>query len=128
MNGDYTEASILQVHVKSSDVPLGGMVDKRSRIRTVPISRTLAGTGTTNQCERLLADAPNRCRAVISLVGQSTDIVWISSSKSDAQNLQGAQFMCGPYPIVLHGTDEIWVGAAPGTNVVVGVVAEYYQS
>lgn len=125
MTVDY-EAT--KVHIVKSDVPLSGA----SKAKEAEVSnstfttRYLLGTGIVNQTERLLNHIPNRCRALITVVGQSSDVVFLCKTGGDAENLQGAIAMAGPYAYEIKGTNELHIGAAPGVSVAIGIVQEFY--
>ena len=118
-----TELGIVKVHIVSSDVPK----PVRGCIRTVANRLIFPGTGsgTANDFKLALPLAPNRKRAVITVVGQSNDVIYVCTSASDAANIQGAPVLAGASGVEIWGTNEIWIGAVNNVNVVVGILADY---
>lgn len=108
---------VVYVHIVGNDVPAPNP-RKRERRSTMTRYQLVANTPTL-----ILGYAPNRYRAIVGVIGQSTDIVYFGNSSSAVQNGQGAPFMAGATPIEFTGSDEIWIYSA--TTPLVGVVAEY---
>lgn len=118
-----SEIAAVKVHIVGTDVKPPDTPVKPC-IRTVPSQAIFLGTSVTNQSHHLLPLAPNRKCATISVIGQSTDIVYIALNKGDAENLTGAPLM-GLQSVRIYGSNEIHVGAAGTTNVIVSVLADY---
>lgn len=93
--------------------------ERTSTAKTV----VLQGNTGAVQSHLLAAHSPRRKQVTISIIGQSTDVVWLCNSAGDAKNLQGAAVM-GGMVLTLNGTDAWYVGAAAATAIIIGVIPE----
>ena len=106
-------------------IPQAPDPSKRERRSSAKVVNVPGNTGAV-QALNLLAHTPNRFRALLTFIGQSTDVVYLCVSQGNALQLQGAPIMCGQAPFELQGSDEWWIGAGAATQIVVGVISEYY--
>lgn len=121
------EAELVKVHLVKSDIPLTPPPVTKAKIRTVASQVLVAGTAAGTQSYEVLALAPNRKCATLTVVGQSTDIVYLCTSKSNAQALNGAPLM-GLQVVTVYGENEMHIGAAQGVSVAIGIIADYEGS
>lgn len=116
------EIEAIAVRLVGADVPVKiapeAKPGRRSSFRTVSVD----DTGPV----RLLGYAPNRCRAVLTIIGgAATDTVTVSGSMSDAQSAHGLLALHGQ-TFYLTGSDEVWVSTTVNANAVnVGIIAEF---
>lgn len=106
--------------------------DRHSTYRTFIIG----GAGTNNYPICLLNHTPNRELAVITIVGQSTDIGYLCGAEGEAQSIgmspapttqnEPGQIFMGLQVIMVYGSDELWAVSA-GTTFAIGVQAVYKE-
>lgn len=112
---NFANKDVIAVHV--TNIPEASRKDRTSTFNTANL--------TANVAARVLGHAPNRRRAVLTIVGQSTDVAYVCGSEADCYRSQGAIVM-GVQVVELTGADEVWVISA--TAIAVGVVAEFAPS
>jgi hypothetical protein len=123
------EIRTLPVHLKGSDIPLGGGPAKRKRraLRTNTWTLTAA-----NPVQQVLPQADTRTEAWITAATEvSPPVLYMSTSQAGAQAAAGgaAQVVgtdTSPFPV--NTTDAVWVYAATGYPVTVSAVAIYDEA
>jgi hypothetical protein len=114
----------IKVHIVGSDIAL------------TPPSPTVSKTKTRHQTFRtfvlqigqpvnILGHIPNRRRATITVVGQSTDVVYLSGSLSEASQMSGAIAMALQV-VPIEGNDEVWA-VTNTSSFALGVISEFEE-
>lgn len=114
----------VHVHIVGSDVALHAPSKVKDRHSTFRTYTVLPGVPA-----QILAHIPNRRRAVVTFVGQSTDVGYLCGSQGDAtgQPNPSGSIIMGLQVIELQGTDEVWLACAASSpvGITVGVASEY---
>lgn len=117
-----SEIQAVEVHIKSSAVPLGGTSKPKKIVSTMRLFNFPGST--TGQFDLLLPNSPKRVRAVVTTSGNNNQSIYLCSSESNAQQLQGC--LMGPAQVIdLLTTSEVWI-ATPAAGICnIGLIAEY---
>lgn len=122
------ELVTLPVHIKGSDVPLGGAPKRRRRaLRTNTYTLTAS-----NPVQQVLPQADTRAEAwMTSATEASPPVLYLAPSQAAAKDVGGgaAQVIgSNTAPVPVNTTDAAWVYAATGYPVTVSILAIYEEA
>lgn len=102
--------------------------------RRSTFSTQYSGDNTVSEVFMLLGASVKRESAIVTVIGQASDIGFIAGSREDAKGAADgfAETMTGDAAVVMggmvvpvYGCGEIWIGIPPASSVAVGVIPTY---